>query len=165
VIAKLDRLSRDAHFLLGLQKAKVRFVAADMPEANETLVGIMAVIAQAERKLISDRTRAALGAAKARGVKLGGKRKNSRSIHQKGTPKSVAARKAKAADFASTIAPVVASVRADGASSVRDIASALNDRGVPSSRGGQWGPAQVHRLLQWLEAKPALIGRAIDLYA
>ena len=71
VIAKLDRLSRDAHFLLGLQKAGVRFVAADMPEANETLVGIMAMIAQAERKMISDRTKAALAAAKARGKRLG----------------------------------------------------------------------------------------------
>src|SRR4051794_16071048 len=70
VIAKLDRLSRDAHFLLGLQKAGVRFVAADMPEANETLVGIMAMIAQAERKMISDRTKEALAAAKARGKRL-----------------------------------------------------------------------------------------------
>src|SRR5918995_6882481 len=71
VIAKLDRLSRDAHFLLGLQKAGVRFVAADMPEANEMVVGIMAVVAQAERKMISARTKAALAAAKARGKRLG----------------------------------------------------------------------------------------------
>ena len=71
VIAKLDRLSRDAHFLLGLQKAGVRFVAADMPEANEMVVTIMALVAQAERRMISERTKAALQAAKARGVKLG----------------------------------------------------------------------------------------------
>jgi DNA invertase Pin-like site-specific DNA recombinase len=71
VIAKLDRLSRDAHFLLGLQKAGVRFVAADMPEANEMVVGIMAVVAQAEWKMISARTKAALAAAKARGMQLG----------------------------------------------------------------------------------------------
>ncbi len=64
LIAKLDRLSRDAHFLLGLQKAGVRFVAADMPEANELVVGIMAVIAQAERKMISARTKAALSEAR-----------------------------------------------------------------------------------------------------
>jgi DNA invertase Pin-like site-specific DNA recombinase len=71
VIAKLDRLSRDAAFLLNLQKAGVRFVAADMPEANELVVGIMAVVAQAERKMISARTKAALAAAKVRGMQLG----------------------------------------------------------------------------------------------
>src|SRR5829696_5706350 len=71
VIAKLDRLSRNVHFLTGLERAGVRFVAADMPEANELVVHIMAVVAQAERKMISARTKAALAAAKARGVKLG----------------------------------------------------------------------------------------------
>src|SRR5271165_3605322 len=75
LIAKLDRLSRDAHFLLGLQKAGVRFVAADMPEANELVVGIMAVIAQAERKMISTRTKAALAEARKR-IAVTGQRKH-----------------------------------------------------------------------------------------
>src|SRR6516164_2276317 len=72
VIAKLDRLSRNAHFLFGLQEAGVDFVAADMPNANQLTVGIMAVVAQDEAKRISERTKAALQAAKKRGTKLGG---------------------------------------------------------------------------------------------
>ena len=72
VIAKLDRLSRDAHFLLGLEKAGVDFVCADMPNANQLTVHIMAIIAQEERQMISKRTKAALAAAKKRGTKLGG---------------------------------------------------------------------------------------------
>ena len=123
VIAKLDRLSRDAHFLLGLQKAGVRFVAADMPEANEMIVGIMAVVAQAERKMISARTKAALEAAKARGVKLGGDRGNLREVAEKGRLAGLEVRRKAARQRAADIAPIIADLRVHGATSLRQVAA------------------------------------------
>jgi DNA invertase Pin-like site-specific DNA recombinase len=146
VIAKLDRLSRDAYFLLGLQKAGVRFVAADMPEANEMVVGIMAVVAQAERKMISARTKAALAAAKARGVRLGGNRGTviTKEIQAKG----VAMRQERSATRARDLAADIAEIRTSGASSLREIAAGLNARGIPTARGGTWSAVQVKRALE-----------------
>ena len=74
VIAKLDRLSRNVHFISGLMERKVDFVACDMPSANAFMINVYAAVAQEERRMISDRTKAGLAAAKARGVKLGGPR-------------------------------------------------------------------------------------------
>ena len=142
----MDRLSRDAHFLLGLQKAGVRFVAADMPEANELVVGIMAVVAQAERKMISTRTKAALAAAKARGVRLG---KPENLKHQdEGRLQGRARRSVIAAGRAADLRPIITDVRASGASSLREIAAGLNQRGIPAARGGPWSPVQVRRVLE-----------------
>jgi DNA invertase Pin-like site-specific DNA recombinase len=151
VIAKIDRLSRDAHFLLGLQKAGVRFVAADMPEANEMVVGIMAVVAQAERKMISVRTKAALQAAKTRGVKLGGLRHRADGSVVKLDPFAIAAgraaRTAKSAARAIDVAPIIVDLKASGAVSLREIAAGLNERGIPTARGGKWAAVQVQRVM------------------
>lgn len=157
VIAKLDRLSRDAHFLLGLQKElaerNLRFVAADMPEANEMTIGIMAVVAQAERKMISKRTKEALAAAKDRGKKLGGDRGNIREIAVKGREKSRAVRTARADAKAADLSTTIEQIKAEGDSlSLRQLAAALNARSIPTPRGGAWSATQVSRVLQRIEA-------------
>jgi DNA invertase Pin-like site-specific DNA recombinase len=150
VIAKLDRLSRDAHFLLGLQKelqqAGLRFVAADMPAANELTVGIMAVVAQAERKMISARTKAALAAAKARGKRLGNPA-NLRN-QEAGRVQGRAKRSAIAAERAADLRPIIADVQASGAQSLRQIAARLNQRGIPTARGSKWSAVQVKRIFE-----------------
>jgi DNA invertase Pin-like site-specific DNA recombinase len=146
VIAKLDRLSRDAHFLLGLDKAGVDFVACDMPHANRLTVGIMALVAEEEGKAISARTKAALAQAKARGVKLGGFR--GVAIGDEGRAASAASRAAAAKDRATDVLPIVEEIRASGVKSLGGIAKALSERGVPTARGGgRWTAEQVRRLL------------------
>jgi DNA invertase Pin-like site-specific DNA recombinase len=148
VIAKLDRLSRDAHFLLGLEKAGVDFVAADMPSANRLTVGIMAMVADEERRMISARTKAALAAAKARGVKLGGDRGNLPQVQRQGSALGVKARIAKADDRAALVAEAIADLKASGAMSLRQIATGLNARGIKTPRGGGWSAVQVQRVIQ-----------------
>ena len=150
VISKLDRLSRDAHFLLGLQKAGVRFVAVDMPEANEMVVGIMAVIAEGERRMISARTKAALQAAKARGKVLGGFRGYVPT--REDNLASAAVLKATAQAFAADLAPIIAELRAQGVTSLNAIAKALTEQGVPTARGSStWTAAGVSRVLKLIE--------------
>lgn len=145
VIAKLDRLSRDAHFLLGLQKAGVKFVAADMPEANELTIGLLAVVAQHERKMISERTKVALAAAKARGTKLGGFR--GRAATDADRAKASAARIAKADERALAIAAIMARIDPNGSMSLREMARAFEAEGLPTAAGGAiWTAAAVKRV-------------------
>lgn len=150
LIAKLDRLSRDAHFLFGLQKAGVEFIAADMPHANRLTVGILALVAEEEARAISARTKAALAAAKARGVQLGGDRGHRPATPegiQKGAKASAEARTLKAGHHAHAVLPVIAELRAAGASSLHQLAAALTARGVASPRGGAWTATTVRRVL------------------
>jgi DNA invertase Pin-like site-specific DNA recombinase len=150
VIAKLDRLSRDAAFLLGLQKAGVRFVAADMPEANEMVVGIMAVVAQAERKMISERTKAAMAAARARGTRLG--TPANLSNVEAGRARGRARCSQIALDRARDLRPIIAALQAEGATSLRRIAAGLNEREIPTPRGKTtWSAQQVRQVLRLVE--------------
>ncbi|MBY0351877.1 recombinase family protein [Tabrizicola sp.] len=148
VIAKLDRLSRNAAFLLALRDSGVRFVAVDMPEANDLTVGIMALVAQAEREAISRRTREALAVAKARGVKLGNPN-GAASLRRagKGAAGLRAAVSANAAAFAADLAPVLEDIRAAGHKSLRAIAAELTARGIRTRRGGRWCVGNVARIL------------------
>jgi DNA invertase Pin-like site-specific DNA recombinase len=152
LVAKLDRLSRNAAFLLNLNEslkaAAVRFVAADMPDANELTIGIMALIAQQEREAISARTKAALAAAKARGTKLGNPKLSA------GTPEAAAAaskaNEAAAQDRAGELADVLEEAIAQGRTSLRAQAEHLNDLGIQTPRGGVWHAASVERLRRQL---------------
>jgi DNA invertase Pin-like site-specific DNA recombinase len=149
VIAKLDRLSRDPHFLLGLEKAGVDFVAADMPQANRLTVGRMALLADEERRMISARIKAALAGAKRRGVKLGGARPGAR-MAAKTRAAGRAALQAKARARAMDLAPTVKELQAVGCQSLRALAAALNGRGIPAARGGKWSAVQIARLLEMI---------------
>jgi DNA invertase Pin-like site-specific DNA recombinase len=147
VIAKLDRLSRDAHFLLGLEKAGVEFVAADMPNANRLTVRLMAVIAQEEREMISTRTKAALAAAKARGTTLGGNR-GGPSVD----PAQGRAARSQAADaYARQVGPIALAAWQE-TGGYGPAAAALTARGIRTPRGGHWTRAAVRTLIQRYDA-------------
>jgi DNA invertase Pin-like site-specific DNA recombinase len=152
VIAKLDRLSRNAAFLLTLRDAGVRFLACDMPQANDLTVGIMALVAQQEREAISRRTKEALAAAKARGVKLGNPN-GAAALRRAGKGgRALRERMAANADsFAETLAPVISDLREHGCTTLRQIAAALNARGIQTRRGGRWHVSNVRNLLARLD--------------
>jgi DNA invertase Pin-like site-specific DNA recombinase len=162
VIAKLDRLSRNAAFLLTLRDSGVRFLAADMPDANDLTIGIMAVIAQAEREAISRRTAEALTAIKQR-LQANGEHQSKRSgrrIARLGNPNGSAALRRTSGNAAASaavarlanaraqgLAPLITSLQADGITSLGGIAKALNDRGVLTPRRGRWHCRTVALLL------------------
>lgn len=149
VIAKLDRLARSVAFVSRLQEDGVDFVAADMPHANTFTIQIIAAMAEFERKLISERTVAALKAAKAKGIVLGGRRIGHRIEDHSGLGRvrSAAVRSAKARVRALDCSQIIASIQSEGTSTLSGIAGVLNARGIPAARGGEWSAGQVGRIV------------------
>ena len=138
VIAKLDRLARSVAFISGLMESKVDFVAADMPDASRLTVHVLAAVAEHEREMISRRTRDALVAAKARGVRLGVPRDMAKG-------RAIAA--SNAARFRAGVFPVVQALRAEGRS-LRAVAAELNARGIKGQRNGTWHVCSVQAVLR-----------------
>jgi DNA invertase Pin-like site-specific DNA recombinase len=144
VIAKLDRLARNVHFISGLMETRVDFVAVDMPSADPFMLHVYAAMAEEETRRISQRTKDALAAAKARGVVLG---QNGQVLADQN--------KADADGFARSVAPAVHKIRKAGAVSVRQIAAELNRQDIPTARGGTWHVPTTHRLLKRIAALAA----------
>ena len=148
VIAKLDRLSRNLAFVATLMEAGVEFLAVDNPHANKLTIHILAAVAQHEREMISERTRLALQAAKARGTKLGNP-----NIRQ-AAKRAVGVLKAAADQFAANVLPVIREIQARGVTSHNAIAAKLNERGVKTARGGRWTHVQVGAALARVSGRP-----------
>jgi DNA invertase Pin-like site-specific DNA recombinase len=155
LVAKLDRLARNVHFITSLQEKKIKFVAADMPGVNNFTVHIMAAVAEQEAEAISTRTKAALAAAKKRGVVLGGRRpvtlegggiSKERLVEVGATAR--AKRSAKVSAQRAELRKHIERIRKTGVTSLRAIAATLNDEGeIETPRGGEWTATQVQRVL------------------
>lgn len=163
VIAKIDRLSRNAAFLLALRDSGVRFLAADVPDANDLTIGVLAVIAQAEREAISRRTKEALSTIKTK-LAAGGDHTSSRSgrtirrlgnpmgatalgVFARSTDRATRARQAKAAKRRVDLQPILTALAGEGITSLSGIANALNARGIATPRNGLWHPSSVRSLI------------------
>jgi DNA invertase Pin-like site-specific DNA recombinase len=151
VIGKLDRLARSVYVTALLHKANVDFVACDMPTANRMTVQFMAVVAENEARLISERTRVALRAYVARGGVLGAARPECRwnltdEARAKGVEAAAKANRTKKAEAYEDLIPMIRDLQADG-KSLRQIADALNADGHTTRRGRPWNPMQVRRVL------------------
>jgi DNA invertase Pin-like site-specific DNA recombinase len=142
MVAKLDRLSRDVHFISGLMTHRVAFLVSELgPDVDPFVLHLYAALAEKERTLISARTKAALSAAKAKGVKLG----NPRIEVARG--RAVASLQAEAERAASNVLPIIAEIKRSGACTLRALAEALNARGVSTPRGGRWHATSVRNVL------------------
>jgi DNA invertase Pin-like site-specific DNA recombinase len=143
VVAKLDRLSRDVAFVAGLMAQRVPFIVAELGrDADPFMLHLYAALAEKERRLIADRTKAALAAKRAAGAILG----NPRNLDHAGFLGRAALARA-ADEFASSLIPVIQAIRNAGAATLSEIATELNRRGIRSARGGKWHRSSVANLL------------------
>jgi DNA invertase Pin-like site-specific DNA recombinase len=146
-VAKLDRLSRDVHFISGLMAHRVPFLVVELgPDVDPFILHLFAALAEKERAMISARTKAALAAAKARGVKLGNPKL--REARERAVTLAAVATRVIADRHAAAVVPIIRELQRAGAKTLREIANALNSRGVVSPRGGQWYAASVKNALQ-----------------
>ena len=158
VFAKLDRLTRNVDLLRSHVESDVDLVFCDLPSVppgpmGKFLLTQMASVAELEAGLIGERTKMALAAAKARGVKLGNPN-GARALRgkQTGNTEAVARIKQKASQRATDLQSILADLKRSGVTSVRGLAEELNNQGIPSPRGGAWHPTAVARLLSRLSA-------------
>lgn len=143
IVAKLDRLSRDVAFIAGLMSHRVPFIVADLgADCDPFMLHIYAALAEKERNLIGERTRAALARKKAQGALLG-----NRTNLPEARIKAAGSTRRLAASFAANVLPVIHQIEATGATSYRAIAAALNDRGVRTARGGDWRDTTVRNMM------------------
>jgi DNA invertase Pin-like site-specific DNA recombinase len=147
IVAKLDRLARNVAFVSNLMESGCEFCAVDFPQANRFMIHLLAAVGEYEAKLISDRTKAALQSAKRRGVSLGGDRGNILHVQRNGSRVGNEVRSAKAQQRANDLRPVIAEIQANGAGSLREIATQLNAKGIQTARGCEWSPTAVMRVL------------------
>jgi DNA invertase Pin-like site-specific DNA recombinase len=141
-VAKLDRLSRDVHFISGLMAHRVPFLVAELgPDVDPFILHLFAALAEKERAMIATRTKAALAAAKARGVALGGPKLAKARVAAAASIKTLADR------HAANVLPVIREIQRAGAASLHQIADALNARGISTPRGGQWYAKSVSNAL------------------
>lgn len=144
VVAKLCRLSRDVAFISGLMANRVPFIVAELgADADPFMLHVYAALAEKERHLIADRTRAALAAKKAQGAALGNKT-NLADAQAKG----IATNQSHADAHAANVLPIIRQIQASGATTLRAVAEALNARGIQTARGGQWYAATVKNILE-----------------
>jgi DNA invertase Pin-like site-specific DNA recombinase len=162
IVAKLDRLARNVHFVSTLMESGVEFCAVDFPQANRLTIHILAAVAEHEAECISQRTKAALAAAKARGVVLGGDRGGRAPASARRA--ALEARQAKARERASDLAADIKDIREGGATSLQAIAEALNARSIAAPRGGVWSATQVSRVVRMIELDASIqaLGEQID---